>query len=445
LRVENFERVSTDRQETERQKYELDDNVEQFDLEVVGTVRLKISGTKVNTQDDWTQMLDRMRMLDRDGINISALDRLFRPEDFVIIGQALQVFKDERKGIVSTKEGLIEPWTPRGWETCMQAVLQAGKELAELKRRTKGGRRKAHAENKPMNTTAPYGILYRDKYSRDEQGKCQYFYEDPAPSSIGTPRREVVTMMFDWRYRNGWRVGTIATELNRRGILSAGYRGKGGEWVEPGPWSRNTVRQTLKNKHYIGEHWEGGRQVMVACPTFIEDREVFDGVQKLTDEAKRNGNGPVARIHLLCGWLWCGACKARYRSVTGSRRGAAYACGRVDRHRHALCHANPQILCEKLERVVWGAIWRHLTDANLLLANAQAYYETLPGKSETAKLEQEMAGLRAKVARLQDMIEAGAGDHKKAIASQLECQRRMDELQVGLKAAGSVMTLPAPT
>jgi hypothetical protein len=40
------------------------------------------------------------------------------------------------------------------------------------------------------------------------------------------------------------------------------------------------------------------------------------------------------------------------------------------------------------------------------------------------------------------VIDAGAGDHKRAIASQLEYQKRIGELQDRLKAAGSVMALP---
>jgi DNA invertase Pin-like site-specific DNA recombinase len=441
LRVENVERVSTDRQETERQRFDLDDNVAQFGLDVVGTVRIKISGSKVRSNEDWMAMQERMKRPDRDGINISALDRLCRPEDYDMFGDALRVFKEYKKVIVSAKEGLIEPWTPRGFQTCMEALLQAAKELAELKRRTAGGRRKAHAANKPMNTTAPYGILYRDKYSRDEQGHCQYFYEDLTPSSVGTSRREIVVMVFEWRYKQGWRPGSIATELNRRGILSAGYRGKGGEWVAPGAWSRSTVLQLLKNKHYIGQHWEGGKRIDVACPSFI-DADTFAGVQKMTAEAKRTGKGRAARIHLLCGWLYCGACSHRYRSVTGSRRGACYSCGRVDRKRHALCHANKQVLCELLERVAWKAIWRHLTNAELLLRNAQAYYDALPGLAEKQKLEKQLAAVETRMRKMGDMIYAGRYDETEGYAKIDADKVEAEKIRASLKAAGSVMTLP---
>jgi DNA invertase Pin-like site-specific DNA recombinase len=443
LRVTNFERVSTDRQETERQRFDLADNCERFDLEVVETVRLKISGTKVNTKPDWQRMLDSMKSADRDGINISALDRLFRPEDFAIIGEALQVFRDEKKVIVSTKEELIEPWTPRGWEICMQAVLQAGKELAELKRRTAGGRRKAHAANHPMNTEVPYGILYRDKYNRDAEGKAQYFYEDPEPSSIGTPRREIVQMVFQWRYVEHLKTYRIVRRLNQMGILSAGKRKKDGSWqFEPGLWTRQTVIQLLQNRHYIGEHWEGGKKIDVACPQFI-DREVFEAVQKSFVPSKQSHVGRQTHRRLLSEFLKCGRCKTKnmYIHDRGPIR-SAYRCMHYDAKLHKKMCNMKQIACHIIERVVFAVVWKHLTTPELLLNNAKAYYDSLPSKASTANLEKELAEVTSRIDRLQEMVELGTMNKDKGNTKILEAMKRTAEIEADLRAAGSVLNLP---
>ena len=293
-----------------------------------------------------------------------------------------------------------------------------------------------------MNTSAPYGILYRDKYSRDEQGRRQYFYEDPAPSSIGASRREIVAMVYDWRYVNGWRIGTIQTELNRRGILSAGYKGKGGKWLPPGPWSRQTVRQMLMNGHYIGKHWEGGERIDVECPVFIT-REVFDGVDEMFKEEKMRSNGRPATKHLLAGFLRCKICGRRYRTVTGSGRPTCYTCGNFDyRLRKQICKANSQVLCHKIEEVVWRAVWAHITNAARLLANAQAYYDSLPPQSGAAKLERELAAVRSQMQRTQRMVRAGAYDEETGTAETLADKQRIAEIEAELRAAGSVMALP---
>lgn len=441
LRVSNFERVSTDRQETERQRFDLADNVEEYSLDVVDTVRVKISGTKVNTVADWKEMLERLKSPDRDGINISALDRLFRPEDFAIIGEALQVFRDYKKVIVSTKERLIEPWTPRGWQTCMESVLQAGKELAELKRRTAGGRRKAHANNKPMNTTAPFGLLYRDRYSKDADGKCQYFYEDATPASNGQTRREVVEMIFDWRDA-GMKTYRICKRLNELGILTGGLRKKDGSWqYEPGLWTRSTVIQLLKNRHYIGEHWEGGKRVDVACPAFIS-RELFERVEQsfVKEKSDADKSGRPSGVALLHEYLYCDLCKHRLYFHRAKRD--VYRCMHLTKDYKRGCTLS-QVRADIVEPMTFAAVWNHITDAELLLANAKAYYDSLPTRPAAATLEAELADVTARMERTKRMVRLGTMDEDEGNAEILADQKRAAELRAELRTAGGVAELPA--
>jgi len=443
LRVINFERVSTDRQETERQKYDLSDNVEQFNLDVVDTVRMKLSGTKVNKSKEWLQMLSDMARPDRDAINLSALDRLVRPENFTIIADALQVFIDHKKSIISTKEGLIEPWTPRGYEVCLQAIMQAAKELAELKRRTKGGRRKAHAENKPMNTSAPYGILYRDRYSKDADGGCQYFYEDFTPASNGQSRREVVEMIFHWRDVEHLKTYKIVKRLNTMGILSAGLKKKDGTWqYAPGLWQKNTVLQLLQNRHYIGEHVEGGKLINVACPTFI-DRDVFERVQRsfVVNVKGEEGVGRESKKLLLSEKLHCAHCtKKLYASHKPTY--SYYRCVTFDQRQLRRACDMRSVRAENIDPIVFGAILGVLTQAEILIANARQYYESLPSAKQTARLEKERAELNAGIERIQSMIHRGRMDEEKGGALIDADMKRVREIEADLRAAGAMLTMP---
>jgi DNA invertase Pin-like site-specific DNA recombinase len=434
MNVNEMLRVSSDKQDVARQEDDVDENREQFHLNVLRTIRIKISGTLVMTHPEVQQLIKELSDPRVDGISVSAIDRLFRPKDFKSM-ELLQFFFDNKKVIVSTKEGIVEPWTDQGWDICMNAAQKAGAELRELKRRTKGGRKRRQAQKKMCQTTAPYGMVYVGKYERDADGRCQYLMEDPKPSSVeGISKKQVVQMVFHWRFYNRMRVGNIQTKLNQTGILTAGKKGQ----YEPGPWSRQTVRQMLMNRKYIGEHWEGGE--MIPCPTFVE-REVFEAVQKMFAAEKEMANGRPATKHLLCGWLRCKKCGRRHRTSTGAGH-PSYVCGNFDyKLRKQVCKT-PRVQCRLLDSVVWDTIWRHLTQADLLLANAKAYYDSLPSKASTGELEKELAAVRSRMGRTRRMVRSGAEDETTGTAFILEDKKQIAGIEAELRAAGSVMTLP---
>ena len=436
LNVFEFKRVSTDRQDTERQEFDLSDNRARFAVQVVRSIAVKVSGTKVMSNEDVQQMMAELPKVD--GVSVSSIDRLFRPDDFSFL--LLQEFHQHRKVIISTKEGFVEPWTPEGWATCMRAAMQAGSELFEIKRRTSGGRRTAHAHNTPMNTATPYGILYLDKYHRDARGKSQYFIEDMEPASNGQSKREVVVMIFQWRYA-GMKTYQIVRKLNDMGILSAGGRilKNGKRQFEPGLWSRATVIQLLKNKHYIGEHWEGGKLIKVVCPQFIT-REVFEAVQESLVPKKE---GRPSKLRILSHLLYCARCGGKHRMYTSLRRSVwAYRCTHFDYRRLKRACDLKQVTAEVIERVVFAAVWKHITDPALLLRNARAYYDSLPTRSATAKLEKERESLKVQIARNQRMVEKGTKDEDEGNARILELMAQVRAIEADLRTSNSIISLP---
>jgi DNA invertase Pin-like site-specific DNA recombinase len=451
LNVLELERVSTNKQDLERQEYDLADNRAEYNLNPLQKFSIKESGEKVLKSEDIARLREELKKPAVDGVSVSAIDRFARPQD-MISWAFFQVFIDLKKVIVSKREGLIEPWTPRGRKALWAALMQAGNELSDLKDRLQSNRRKQHAQKKPMNTDAPYGVIYVDKYSRDSEGKSQYYKEDfspvlwaPGKTPIGgLTRRGVVEMVFRWRYADRMKSRAIATRLNKMGILSPGKKYKDGRWqYEPGLWQRHAVIHLLQNRHYIGEHWEGGKQVDVACPQFI-DRDVFDAVKKSFAENKQDRSGRPPTQSVLSEFLRCGLCKHKlYMDQRDRKRKPIYRCVNYDERQLKRRCSLKSILCAKIDAAVFHTIWQHLTQPELLLANARAYYESLPTRGASAKLEKELVEMRGQIERTQEMVRLGTYDKDKGNTKILEDMKRVREIEADLGAAGSVVNLPA--
>jgi DNA invertase Pin-like site-specific DNA recombinase len=82
------------------------------------------------THPEVQQMIAELSRSAVDAISISAIDRLFRPKDYDSIGM-FQFFMKYQKLIVSTKEGIVDPASDQGWDSCMNAATKAGAELRD--------------------------------------------------------------------------------------------------------------------------------------------------------------------------------------------------------------------------------------------------------------------------------------------------------------------------
>jgi len=123
----------------------------------------------------------------------------------------------------------------------------------------------------------------------------------------------------------------------------------------------------------------------------------------------------------------------------------AYRCSRKSarQERRGACNA-PQVLCAKIEPVAWSAIWRHITQAQILLAGAKAYYAAREqNTSATAALEKEAQALGKSIEGMQYMVERGAADPVKTTEKILAKQKRLREVQAELKEAGKVVFIPS--
>ena len=139
-KVISFLRVSTDAQDTARQKADVARVIAANNLEVLRTLELiDVSGRKVMHNRDVRAVLRDLNCPYIAGIAISALDRLFRPNNYSDFS-ILDAFRETRKLIFSAKEGVLDPASDAGFMMSLMSGAQVGMEWRELRRRTVGGK-----------------------------------------------------------------------------------------------------------------------------------------------------------------------------------------------------------------------------------------------------------------------------------------------------------------
>lgn len=413
-------RVSTDNQDVQRQRADLERIKTKFGVNVARVLELVgVSGTATLEHSQVQQILKDLELPDIDGIAVSSLDRLFRPKEYGTFA-ILDPFVKQGKKIWSAREGEINPADDRGFDLCISAGGRAGAEWRELRRRTHDGR----IENclklgKLDHGAAPDGYTYIPRY---QPGGNQF--------RINPERAEIVRMVFEWR-REGLPTYRIAKTLNDRGIRSA--RG--------GRWSRQVVQQLLRNRTYKGEHHRF--EIMIPCPAIVGS-DLWDDVQRITTEGRDRTNGrPAKKPYLLRGMLWCGRCGRRCITHSKGKYGQ-YRCGNFEAKPPYTrnCKA-PGIAIATIEAAAWSAIWKTLIDPALLLDLARAYCESIEQPKDDARaLELQLSRLNNKLQNTRAMVQDGLLDYSQGRAEIRSLQDQIKECEIQLRAAGKILSLP---
>lgn len=413
-------RVSTDQQDCQRQRADMSRLKAKFGLEFCRTLELQgVSGTATLEDSQVQQILKDLELPNVDGIALSALDRLFRPGKRYGQFAILDRFVDQGKRIWSMREGLIDPGTDEGYDKCISAGGRAGAEWRELIRRTHDGRIEHLKAGKLDHGHAADGYRYIPKW----QPNGNRF-------EINPERAPIIRMIYEWRRAN-MPPYRIARDLNNRGIRSA--RG--------GRWSRQTVLQTLQKPVYKGEHRRFG--IIVPCPAIIEP-DLWDEVQRITAESRAKHIGrPALRPILLRGLLWCGRCGRRCIAKYNGKATANYRCGNYELKPPYLRHCEaPGIGQHAIEGAAWGEIWRTLTNPQLLVELARAYFESQEQQNCSDSLQNELSGLKAKLQRTQAMVKDGLLDYSQGREDIRILQAQIKEHESEIRAAGKVVSLP---
>ena len=133
-------RVSTDQQDVERQKADIERVQHAHSLTITRTLELEgVSGRKVQSNRDVQRGLADLKRPDVAGVAVSALDRLFRLDRYSDFG-ILDHFRDTGKMIFSAKEGALDPASDAGFIMSLMSGAQGGMEWRELRRRTTQGK-----------------------------------------------------------------------------------------------------------------------------------------------------------------------------------------------------------------------------------------------------------------------------------------------------------------
>jgi DNA invertase Pin-like site-specific DNA recombinase len=277
-------RVSTDAQDTARQRRDLQRLTERYGLIVMRTLELHgVSGTKTLDNSEVQQLLGDLDDPSIDGLAVSSIDRLLRPKRFQTFG-VFDRFVDLKKVIWSQAEGYADPATDEGYDTCIGAASRAGSEWRRLIQRVRDGKEESRlAKGNPDGPrTLPRGLLHSKEtgwaYDQAETGRIAEIFR------------------------------LCAEGLSYRAIAST----VGGGWTHAG------VRSTLRNRV-----WRDGTRTYSAnairstalVQKVIEPlipAELFDAAQRELDGRKESwGRSKRPRRFLAAGLLSC-ACGASW-------------------------------------------------------------------------------------------------------------------------------------
>jgi DNA invertase Pin-like site-specific DNA recombinase len=399
-------RVSTDLQDLSRQRTDVRRVIAAHGLDVLRTVEVDgVSGRHVQQDPQFQAIFRDLQRADVAGVAISALDRLFRPEqysDFCI----LDYFRANRKLIFSAKEGVLDPATDAGFLMSLMSGAQAGMEWRELRRRTMQGKEELRRQGKHVQGPAalPRGIAY-------DKATGQHSYQEPDCSRVAR--------MFPLLLA-GDSFATIATRVG-------------------GDWSGEGVRKTLRNpiwafgtRTYPADaHREEPYMVKVIDNPLVPV-DVWEAAQRELDRRKteRRKTKRPPRFE-LSGLLRCACGKPYYPRCGGKKYGTRkdyYYCSSAFPGHGPKCGARSWKR-EQVDAAVEHLIGETLCQAPVLHAILSAIAEGQPQAGDArTKAEKGIARLEAKRSRIVDMR---ADDQ----ITRKECSKRLTAVDLELQVA----------
>lgn len=223
-----------------------------------------------------------------------------------------------------------------------------------------------------------------------------YDYKDGL-LTVNKHEAAIVRRIFEL-FIGGTNINKIANTMNAAGL----YRNA--------KWTSTTLRQLLRNRHYIGEvkfsgEWYQGRhEPLISLETFEAAQEIL----RIRSESLVWNN---KHSRPLTGFLWCGYCGARYHRLPGGvkkdgSRNVYYSCysrshkvkGRATVER---C-TNKTYRAEKLEEIVFNEIRKLAVDPAYLEAVRMKDDRERPrDNSETIK--KEIDALTAQISKYMDL------------------------------------------
>jgi DNA invertase Pin-like site-specific DNA recombinase len=424
-KVINLLRVSTAKQDMKRQRTDVARVNAAHHHTVLRSVEIPdLSGRFVLADPDVQQVLRDLERPDVGGVCISALDRLFRPDNFGDFA-ILDYFRKSKKRIWSAKEGMLDPSSDSGFMMAMMGGCQAGMEWRELRRRTLQGKEELRllGGNPDGPTSIPRGVAF-DKNPDKELRRVK----------PGT-----------WRYDepDASRVKRMAELLVRGESLHTITATVGGGWTIPG------VKSTLQNRI-----WAFGTRVYPASATRPEPLEVkvidkpllsialWEAVQRELDRRKSGWRKTKKPPRFLSvGLVRCKRCGKsvylRCGSATGTRRKRDYYYCASRHPRGPGCGA-PSYQREVLDAAVERAVTECLSQPAVLRTVLDELERRTARPDQSRKQADAVARLEAKRQRILDQNADG-------LITREQCVQRVRTVDCELADARALVPAPLPS
>lgn len=346
MRVIVYARVSTTKQDLDRQLMLAKEYCNVRGYELVGSIIEKMSGAK--SDRDGLQQLMALTKNDCDLVVVSELSRITREEEFQRIFSRIDTLRDNGISVVflDDPDNVYSNENPITFvQFIMLGVRAQGarEELLKIRDRMKTGR-VAKLQNNPYMVTSsqvPFGF---EKYANPDYVLGQ------TPKSfirINEDEAAIIRRCYEMAI-SGKSCQTIADFLNRSGYI---HKNNKGEKF----WQAAEVNRMLKKRLYIGERTIEGITHQI---TPIVSVEMFEQAAKCMIQKRCIVSKKEERFNPFKGLLFCGDCGLPFTMI--NQRGELVFKCLYDAYKHRnpnktyqICH-NSRVYYNKLMETVWS-------------------------------------------------------------------------------------------
>lgn len=277
--------------------------------------------------------------------------------------------------VLSAKENITD--SPEG--IILEGLLESMNEYysAELSQKVKRGMRENVLKGKTTggNVALGYKIGADKQLEIDEQGA------------------EIVRKIFS-DYASGKKFIEIMHDLN-----AAGWKTSRGN-----DYNKSSLHRILTNRKYIGEYAVKGSDEVAACPIIV-DRELFNTVQEMLQNAQKRSRTALRADYILTGKCKCGKCGGTVSGKSGNSKHSGKYCYYICKEK---CF--PAINKDILENTVLNAIAACMTEENIrMIASAvyEMYQSTRDNHKELEILEKQRKSVLNKIKNVTNAIADG--------------------------------------
>jgi DNA invertase Pin-like site-specific DNA recombinase len=421
IRLSTAEQAAEGRAGIDRQRHDIEAAARLHGLEVIRTVEVIESGTKVRGQRDFEQIFRDLKAGAVDGVVCSNLDRLVRPDCFEDFG-IFDHFRSNRKRIWTPGE-VVDPATQNGFLVSGVRGLLAGIERQLIVARTTAGKEELRKRGWHPNgdQLLPRGV----SVERIKEGKrtvdFRWHYEEPDASLV---HRAFQLLLAGHSYRSI--AATIGSGWTGNGIRCA---------------MRNSIWHGVRTFPPTADRKEPLERRVIPEAEALITRAMWEKAQSIIAGRKQEWGARLRQPRFLCAGLLDCNCGRPYYIKSNSRGDQAtqqehYVCSSRHPKYGPFCGArSPQRAA--VDAVIVGIVKNTLRDPALLLRIVELSERQKEAATDVAKLEQELVKLEARRQRWIDQFD-------KDRITEREFEQKMDAVAQAKRGIEALLPAKAP-